>query len=110
MNINKEQLYVVLKGLMVAGGPVAILLSKVLGLDDATVAGVIEAAGALISILGLVWLGTGSSDKNLVLGAKDVRGVQVHVDKETAPAPVVSVAEDDKIADVVTMNGGPRAG
>jgi len=107
---NKVAIYNVLKGLLVAGGPIAILLTSALHLDSNMANVALQLVSAGLSIVGLAWLGISGTDANVVQHAGDVPGVQVHVDTTVAPAPVVDVAKDKSAnPDVVPMIGAPRS-
>ncbi len=105
---NKQAIYNVLKGLLVAGGPLAAILTNQFGMDDGTVKTIIESGAAIVSIVGLLWLGAGGTDKAVVQQAAEVKGVQVHVDTARAPEAVVEVAQSTN-PDVWPMVGGPRS-
>lgn len=105
---NRVAVYNVLKGLLVAGGPIAVLLTTVFHINNDTVQLIIQIASSLLSIVGLVWLGISGTDANVARHAADVRGVQVHVDTNVAPDSVVEEARDRNVPDVVPMIGGPR--
>lgn len=104
---NKQAIYNVLKGLLVAGGPLAAILTNQFGMDDGTVKTIIESGAAVLSIVGLLWLGAGGTDKAVVQQAAEVKGVQVHVDMNRAPESVAEVATSSN-QDVWPMVGGPR--
>lgn len=106
--MNRQQIIDVLKGLLVAGGPVVAILVNLLGLEQGPAEKIVQGLAGLVSIAGIVWLAIGRSDSNMVLDAKEVKGVQVHVNTETAPRAVVKLAEDTKVSDVFPMEGGPR--
>lgn len=104
---NKQAIYNVLKGLLVAGGPLAAILTNQFGVAEGTVKVVIESGAAVLSIVGLLWLGVGGTDRAVVQQASEVPGVQVHVDMNRAPEPVAEVAAGPN-KDVWPMQGGPR--
>lgn len=104
-------LYNLAKGLLIIGGPVTIVLTSLVGLDDKTAKAVVEVLGALLSVAGFVWLGVDGTPAAITKTASGVPGVQVHVDTSSAsPAPesVQELAHDDKVTDVFPMRGGPR--
>jgi hypothetical protein len=106
---NKVAIYNVLKGLLVAGGPVAVLLVNTLHLDNDTAQAIIQLISPLLTIVGLIWLGISGTDRNVAINASLIRGVQVHASPLFAPEAVVEVAKNrDDITDVVPMVGGPR--
>ncbi len=106
--MNKAQLVDIVKGLLVAGGPVAVILTKLMHMDAGAANDIIQGLAALASIGGMIWLAMGRSDTNMVTSAAEVKGVQVHVNPETAPPAVVKLADDAKVTDVFPMEGGPR--
>lgn len=57
---------------------------------------------------GLADIALALPDVTLVKAASYVPGVQVHVDGEEAPPPVVALSKDENVRDVVEMIGGPR--
>lgn len=106
--MNKQQIIDVLKGLLIAGGPFVVVMTNLFGLETVQAERIVTGLGAFVSIGGVVWLAFSRSDPNLVKSAAEVKGVQVHVNEETAPASVVKLAEDKKVTDVYPMEGGPR--
>lgn len=106
--MNRQQIIDVIKGLLVAGGPIAILLTNVFGMDVGSAQRVVESLAAISSVGGIVWLALGRTDANMAKDAASVPGVQVHVDTRNAPEPVVEAALDRTVKDVVPMVGGPR--
>jgi hypothetical protein len=106
--MNRQQLVDVIKGLLVAGGPFAVILVNLLGMEQGAAERIVQGLAALASIGGIVWLAIGRTDANMVVDAASVKGVQVHANPDTAPAAVVKLAEDTKVADVFPMEGGPR--
>lgn len=106
--MNKQQIIDVLKGVLVAGGPVTILLTMAFGMESAAAERIVTAIGSLVSIGGLIWLGMGRSDANMVKDAASVPGTQVHVDRLSAPQTVVNAAMNPQVKDVVPMIGPPR--
>lgn len=116
--MNRQQIIDVLKGLTVAGGPIALLLVQFGGMDSAGAEKIVGAIGSIITVAGLVWLAIGRTDRNMVVDAGSVPGVQVHVNTDptakgafpVAPESVQQVALDRGTnTDVVPMVGGPRA-
>ncbi len=91
-----------------AGGPVAAILVNMLGMEQGPAEKIVQGLLALVSIGGMIWLALGRTDSNMVKDAADVKGVQVHVNPDTAPVAVVKLAEDRKVTDVYPMEGGPR--
>lgn len=106
--MNRQQLVDVIKGLLVAGGPVVAVLVNLLGMDQGPAEKIVQGAAALASIVGMIWLAVGRTDANMAQDAASVKGVQVHVNPETAPSSVVKLADDAKVTDVFPMEGGPR--
>lgn len=105
--MNKQQLIDVLKGLLVAGGPVVAILVNLLGMQPGPAEKIVQGIAALVSIGGMIWLAIGRTDRNMVVDASHVPGVQVHADPKIAPAPVVAATNDPTLPDVVPMTGGP---
>lgn len=106
--MNKQQLIDIVKGLLVLGGPVVTILVNLLGMEQGAAERIVQGLAALASVAGIVWLAMGRSDSNMTIDAATVKGVQVHVNTETAPPSVVKLAEDNKVTDVFPMEGGPR--
>lgn len=106
--MNKQQLIDVVKGLLIAGGPVVAVLVNLLGIEQGAAEKIVQGLAALASIGGIVWLAMSRTDSNMVKSASEVKGVQVHVNEETAPPAVIKLAEDKKVTDVYPMEGGPR--
>jgi hypothetical protein len=106
--MNKQQLIDVLKGVLIAGGPVVSILVNLLGMETGAAEKIVQGMGALVSVGGIVWLAMSRTDSNMVKNAADVKGVQVHVNEDVAPPAVVKLAEDKKVTDVYPMEGGPR--
>lgn len=106
--MNRQQLVEIVKGLLVAGGPVAILLVNLFGMEQGGAEKIVQGLAALVSVAGIVWMAFGKSDTAMVKDAASVSGTQVHVDTRTAPSSVVDVARDRDVKDVVPMIGGPR--
>ncbi len=106
--MNKQQLIDIVKGLLVAGGPIAILLTTVFGVDAGAAQRIVEALAAISSVGGIVWLALGRTDASMVKDAATVKGAQVHVDTRQASEAVVEVARDTTVHDVVPMQGAPR--
>lgn len=106
--MNKQQLLDVVKGLLIAGGPIVAILVNLLGMETGQAEKIVQGIGALVSVLGVVWLAMSRTDSNMVANAATVKGVQVHVNEDTAPAAVVELAAPDKKNDVYPMEGGPR--
>lgn len=105
--MNRQQLVDVIKGLLVAGGPVVAMLVNLLGMETGTAEKIVQGLAALASIGGMIWLAVGRTDANMVVDAASVKGVQVHANPETAPAAVMKLAEG-KATDIFPMEGGPR--
>jgi hypothetical protein len=105
--MNRQQIVEIVKGLLVAGGPVVILLVNVLGLEQGGAEKIAQALAALVSVGGIVWMAIGKSDTAMVKDAASLPGVQVHAQPHVAPAAVVDVAKDPTVKDVVVMSGGP---
>ena len=105
--MNKQQLVDIVKGLLVAGGPVAVILVNLLGMEQGTAERIIQGLAALASVGGMIWLALGRSDPNMVKDAADVKGVQVHAQPGVAKQSVIDVAKDPGVPDVVVMTGGP---
>ena len=105
---NKQAIYNILKGLLVTGGPLTALLTNQFGMDAGLVKTIIESSAAILSMVGLIWLGVGGTDSATVEHAADIKGVQVHVDPLQASSSVLKVAESPANPDVVEMVGGPR--
>lgn len=103
--MNRQQLVDVVKGLLVAGGPGVVILTKLFHMEAGAANDIIQGLAALVSVAGIVWLAVGRSDPNMVKDAASVKGVQVHVDTLQAPAPVVEAARTT--TDVVPMTGPP---
>lgn len=106
--MNKQQLIDIVKGLLIAGGPVTIILVNLFGLETGPAEKIVQGLGALVSVASLIWLALGRTDSNMVVNASEVKGVQVHVNEDTASSSVIKLAEDKKVADVYPMEGGPR--
>lgn len=106
--MNRQQILDVVKGLLVAGGPVVAILVNLLGLEQGPAEKIVQGLGALVSVAGMVWLALGRTDGNLVKDAATVKGVQVHVDSRVAPDAAVEAARNPEVKDVVQMIGGPR--
>lgn len=108
--MNPLQIAEVAKGLLVAGGPVVILMVNLFGMESGVAEKIVQAFAALVTVGGIVWMAVGKSNTALVKDAASVPGVQVHADPYAAPAAVVDVAEDQNVRDVVVMEGGPVRG
>lgn len=101
-----------LKGLLIAAGPTAIAVAQVIGYPTTELEKGIAVA---TTILGLVLTVLEKTPAAMVKDAKDIEGVQVHVDtsidpatnKPVAPESVVKLAEGP-MPDVFPMDGGPR--
>jgi hypothetical protein len=106
--MNRQQILDVLKGLLVAGGPIVALLVHLFGMESGEAEKIVQAFGAVVSVGGIVWLALGRTDGNLVKDAASVKGVQVHVDSRVAPDSAVEAARNPEVKDVVPMVGGPR--
>lgn len=109
--MNKQQIIDVVKGLLVAGGPMVAVLVNLLGIEQGPAEKIVQGLAGLASLAGIVWLAIGRTDRNMVVDAASVKGVQVHADPASAPSPVVAAAlnkDDPTLADVVPMQGGPR--
>lgn len=105
--MNRQQIIDIVKGLLVAGGPVAVILVNLLGMEPGPAEKVVQGLAALASIGGMVWLAVGRTDANMAKNAATVPGVQVHVDEDVAPTRVVDAAKDPAVKDVIPMVGGP---
>lgn len=105
--MNRQQVVEIVKGLLVAGGPVVILLVNVLGMEAGSAQRIVEALAALVSVGGIVWMAMGKSDTNMAKDAASLPGVQVHAQPGVAPPAVVDAARDPKVPDLVEMTGGP---
>jgi len=103
--MNRQQIVDVVKGLLVAGGPVVAILINLFGMEQGPAEKIVQGLFALASVLGMIWLAVGRTDANMVKDAASVKGTQVHVDPTVAPAPVVKAIETTP--DVVEMNGPP---
>lgn len=106
--MNRQQLVDIVKGLLVAGGPITVILVNLLGMDPGPAEKIVQGLAALASVGGIVWLALGRTDANMVKDAASVPGTQVHVDPLVAPTPVVNAAMSPEVKDVVPMVGGPR--
>ena len=106
--MNRQQILDVLKGLLVAGGPLTVLLTHLLGMQPGEAEKIVQAFGAVVTVAGIVWLALGRTDGNMVKDAASVKGVQVHVDPRTAPDAAIEAARNPEVKDVVPMVGGPR--
>lgn len=101
-----------LKGLLIAVGPTVIALGPILGYQTGEVEKIIA---TVTTIVGLVLTVLDKTSAAMVRDAKDIEGVQVHVDtsinpdtqKSFAPSSVVKLAEGP-MPDVFPMVGGPR--
>lgn len=101
-----------LKGLLIAVGPTTIALMQTMGYPTTDVEKGIATA---TTILGLVLTMLEKTSATMVKDAKDIEGVQVHVDttldpatgKPIAPQSVVNLA-NGPTPDVFPMVGGPR--
>jgi hypothetical protein len=105
--MNRQQLVEIVKGLLVAGGPVVILMVNLLGMEQGPAEKIVSALAALVSVGGIVWMAMGKSDTAMTKDAASLPGVQVHAQPGVAPPAVVEVARDPKVSDVVVMSGGP---
>jgi hypothetical protein len=105
--LNKQQIIDVLKGLLVAGGPIVAILINIMGMERGPAEKIVEGIAALVSVAGIVWLAIGRTDRNMVADASTVKGVQVHVDPATAPSGANAAVKDASYPDVVPMTGGP---
>lgn len=105
--MNRQQIVEIVKGLLVAGGPVVILLVNLLGMEQSGAEKIVQGLAALVSVGGIVWMAMGKSDTAMVKDAASLPGVQVHAQPFVAPPAVVDVAEDRTVPDVVVMTGGP---
>lgn len=103
-----------LKGLLIASGPTFIAVMQALGYPTTDLEKGIATA---TTVVGLVLTILDQMPASLVKGAKDIEGVQVHVDTTrdpdtgkptSAPASVVKLAESP-MPDVFPMVGGPRS-
>lgn len=101
-----------LKGLLIAAGPSTIAIMQMMGYPTSELEKGIAAA---TTILGIVLTTMEKTSAAMVKDAKDIEGVQVHVDtsidpatnKPVAPESVVKLA-NGPTADVFPMEGGPR--
>lgn len=101
-----------LKGLLIAAGPSIIAAMQMMGYQTSPVEKGIATA---TTILGLVLTIMEKTPAAMVKDAKDLEGVQVHVDtsinpetgKPVAPQSVVNLA-NGPMPDVFPMVGGPR--
>jgi hypothetical protein len=107
-SMNRQQIVDVVKGLLVAGGPVVAVLVNLLGMEQGPAEKIVQGLAALASIGGMIWLAVGRTDANMVKDAASIPGTQVHVDPLVAPVPVVNAAMSPAVKDVVPMIGGPR--
>ena len=107
MKLNHQQILSVVKGLLIVGGPVNILLTEGMHLDAGIVAQIMTIASALCSIAGMVWLVQDKSDDHMIKDAGTVTGAQVHIDLKEA-APEVAALALNGTKDVVPMEGPPR--
>ena len=103
--MNRQQFVDVIKGLLVAGGPVVAVLVNLLGMEQGPAEKIVQGLFALASVGGMIWLAIGRTDANMAKDAASVKGVQVHVSPTEAPAPVVEAIATT--TDVVEMTGGP---
>lgn len=101
-----------LKGLLIASGPTAIAVAQMIGYPTTELEKGIAVA---TTILGLVLTVMEKTPAAMVRDAKDIQGVQVHVDtsidpatnKPVAPESVVKLA-NSPMPDVFPMADGPR--
>ncbi len=95
---------------LIAGGFVAKTQTNAAQVQAVATMPVDEKAKALatVSDAGRASIAAALPDKAVVIAAGSMPGVQVHVDESTAPLPVVTVANDPRVRDVVPMVGGPR--
>lgn len=111
-SVNWKQLFTGLKVLLATIGPTLLALAPTLGYQTTEVE---KALATATTIIGLVLTLMERTQANMVLDAKDIKGVQVHVDTSrdltgkplAAPASVVAIAESP-VPDVFPMEGGPR--
>lgn len=108
--MNRQQWLDVVKGLLVTGGPVGVILVNLFGMEPGVAERIVQGLGALASVAGIIWLALGRTDLNMVKDAASVPGAQVHVDTRIAPPAVVDAAlsRSPEVKDVVPMVGGPR--
>lgn len=112
--MNRQQIIDTLKGLTVAGGPVALLVSIFVG-GGPRADQIVGAIGGVVSIIGVVWTIFDATRANTALKAASLEGVQVHVNPATADPTVTAVAyaepatKTDPVADVVLMDDPPRS-
>jgi hypothetical protein len=106
--VNKQQIIAIVQGLLVAGGPVVVILTKAFHIDGGAANDIVQALGAVVSVGGIVWLALSRTDANMAVDAATVKGVQVHVDAAVAPDAVVQAERDPEVKDVLPMVGGPR--
>lgn len=111
--MNMQQVLDLLKGLTIAGGPIAILIGLFVGGDAQRANEVSAAIGAIVSVAGIAWTIIDARRSATVTKAAAIEGVQVHVNTATAPPDVTALAITPAAAgtpqaDVVPMIGGPR--
>lgn len=101
-----------LKGLLIAVGPATIATMQALGYPTTEVE---KGIATVTTIIGLILTVMEKTPAAMVKDAKDLQGVQVHVDtsldpatgKPIAPQSVVNLA-NGPMPDVFPMIGGPR--
>lgn len=96
-----------LKASLVAAGPTIIQASQMMGYYPTEVE---KGIGYALTIVGIVLLIMEKTSAAMVKDAKDIEGVQVHVNTKDpgTPASVVRLAEGPT-PDVFPMKGGPRS-
>lgn len=110
--MNRQQTMDLLKGLTMAGGPLAFVIAAFF--PNVDVERVLQGVGGLVSIAGVVWTIYDARRASTITKAASIEGVQVHVNTATAPADVTAVAlkqatsNADPVSDVVPMIGGAR--
>ena len=105
--MNRQQIVDIVKGLLVAGGPIVVILVNLLGMETGPAEKIVQGLGALVSVAGMIWLAVGRTDANMATDAASIKGVQVHAEQGVAPQSVMDVANNKEVPDVVVMTGGP---
>lgn len=99
--MNKLQVLEVVKGLMVAGGPIVILLVNLFGVDVGVAERTVQALGSVLSAAGLVWMVLGKTDYQMVKDAANVQGIaKIKVDPDTTNVAALKAATDPSLANV----------
>lgn len=106
--LNPQQWKTIGALLLGSTGPFAWLLSRHFGMADSDIKVWLDLVATLTPIVAGAFITASKSDTAMVKDAASLPGTQVHVDPYTAPMPVVDVAKDPSVADVVPMIGGPR--